>query len=124
MGNANVGTVEVADSPDSVPSSENAGVVKIADEDLMLKILSAIDSGERVPMEQIPDYDFKDGYEIIVEYRIQEGLVMHPDMARHLVFMDDGVCYLIDDRVRSSEHGSAYRVMSEDFYTLMEELFQ
>lgn len=61
VGNANVGTVEVAGSPDSVPASEDAGVVKIADEDLILKILSAIDSGERVPMEQIPDYDFGDG---------------------------------------------------------------
>lgn len=76
-----------------------------------------------MPMEQIPDYDFKDSYEIIVGYRTQEG-AMHPDMARHLVFMGDGVCYLIDDRVRNSEHGSAYRVISENFYTLLEKPFQ
>ena len=75
-------------------------------------------------MEQIPDYDFKDGFEIVVEYRIQEDLIMHPEMARHLVFMDDGICYLIDDRVTNSANGRAYRVMDEDFYTLLEELFQ
>ena len=98
--------------------------MEVIDEDMMLKILSAIDSGERVPMEQIPDYDFKDGFEIIVEYRIQKDLIMHPEMARHLVFMNDGICYLIDDRVTYSAHGSAYRIMDEDFYTLLEELFQ
>ena len=98
--------------------------MEVIDADMMLKILSAIDSGERVPMEQIPDYDFKDGFEIVVEYRIQEDLIMHPEMARHLVFMDDGICYLIDNRVTNSANGSAYRVMDEDFYTLLEELFQ
>ena len=122
VGNANVGVA--AGSPNSVAASENDGVVEVIDADMMLKILSAIDSGERVPMEQIPDYDFKDGFEIVVEYRIQEDLIMHPEMARHLVFMDDGICYLIDNRVTNSANGSAYRVMDEDFYTLLEELFQ
>ncbi len=122
--NANVGVVEVMDSPNSVAASENAGVIQIVDEELMLNILSAIDSAERVPMEQIPDYDFRDGYEIIVEYRIHEELIMHPDMARHLVFMDDGICYLNDDRVTNTAHGSSYRIMDEDFYTLLEALFQ
>lgn len=123
VGNANVGAVDVTGSAEAA-ASENAGVAEIIDEDLMLKILSAIDSGERVPMEQIPDYDFKDGFEIVVEYQIQEDLIMHPEMARHLVFMDDGICYLIDDRVTNSANGSAYRIMGEDFYTLLEELFQ
>ena len=123
VGNANMGAVDVTGSAEAA-ASENAGVAEIIDEDLMLKILSAIDSGERVPMEQIPDYDFTDGFEIIVEYKVQEDLIMHPDMAQHLVFMDDGICYLIDDRVTNSAHGSAYRIMGEDFYTLLEELFQ
>ena len=123
VGNANVGAIDVTGSAEAA-ASENAGVAEISDEDLMLKILSAIDSGERVPMEQIPDYDFTDGFEIIVEYKVQEDLIMHPDMARHLVFMDDGICYLIDDRVTNSAHGSAYRIMGKDFYTLLEELFQ
>lgn len=46
VGNANVGVAEVTGSPDFVVDSENAGVAEIADEDLMLKNLSAIDSGE------------------------------------------------------------------------------
>lgn len=123
VGNANMGAVDVTGSAEAA-ASENAGVAEIIDKDLMLKILSAIDSGERVPMEQIPNYDFRDGFEIIVEYQVQEDLIMHPDMARHLVFMDDGICYLIDDRVTNTAHGSAYRIMDKDFYTLLEELFQ
>ena len=123
VGNANMGAVDVTGSAEAA-ASENAGVAEITDEDLMLKILTAIDSGERVPMEQIPDYDFKDGFEIVVEYQIQEDLIMHTEMARHLVFIDDGICYLIDDRVTNSANGSAYRIMGEDFYTLLEELFQ
>ncbi len=122
VGNANVGAVDVIGSAEAA-ASENAGVAEITDEDLMLKILSAIDSGERVPMEQIPDYDFKDGFEIIVEYQIHEEYIMHPEMARHLAFMHDGICYLNDDRVTNSAHGSAYRIMDKDFYTLLEELF-
>ncbi len=119
-----VGNAVTGGDGSSVAASSNTGVAEITNEDLMLKILSAIDSGERVPMEQIPDYDFKDDFEIVVEYRIQDDLIMHPEMARHLVFMNDGICYLIDDRVTYSAHGSAYRIMDEDFYTLLEELFQ
>jgi len=107
-----------------IVGNAHVGVTGVADQDLMLELLSAIDRGERVPMEQIPDYDFRDGFEIIVEYRIHEGLIMHPDMARHLVFMDDGICYLMDDRVTNTAHGSPYRVMDEDFYGLLEDLFQ
>ena len=107
-----------------IVGNANVGVAEVIDEDVMFKILSAIDSGERVPMEQIPDYDFKDGFELIVEYQIQENLIMHPDMARYLVFMDDGICYLIDDRVTNTAHGSSYRVMDVDFYILLQNLFQ
>ena len=103
--------------------NENAGSVEVTDRDLMLKLLSAIDSSARVPMEEIPDYDFKDGFEIIVKYQVQEVVVMHPAMVRHLVFMDDGICYLIDDRVTNTAHGSAYRIMGEDFYGMLEGLF-
>ncbi len=124
VGNATVGRAEITGAPGPAAAGENAGAVKIADKELMLKLLSAIDSGERVPMEQIPDYDFKDGFEIIVEYRIQEDLIMCSDTARHLVFMDDGICYLNDDRVTHTAHGSSFRIMDEDFYTLLEDLFQ
>ncbi len=112
------------DLPGSAAASENAGSVEVMDEDLMLKILSAIDRGERVPVEQIPDHDFKDGFEIIVEYQIHEDSLSHPEMVRHLVFINDGICYLIDDRVTNTAHGSAYRIMEDDFYGVLEDLFQ
>ena len=44
-------------------------------------------------------------------------------MARHLVFMEAGMCYLDDDRVRSTLHGSSFRVMDKDFYQLLDSLF-
>ena len=90
---------------------------------LFRSILACIDSGERVPMNQIPDFDFRDGFEIIVEYQIHDELIMHEDMARHLVFMEAGMCYLDDDRVRSTLHGSSFRVMDKDFYQLLDSLF-
>ena len=37
---------------------------------------------------------------------------------------DSEESYLIDDRVTNSAHGSAYRIMGEDFYTLLDGLFQ
>ena len=38
--------------------------------------------------------------------------------------MDGSACCLIDDRVTNIAHASAYRIMDEGFYTLLEELFQ
>lgn len=40
------------------------------------------------------------------------------------MFMDGSACCLIDDRVTNIAHASAYRIMDEGFYTLLEELFQ
>ena len=122
VGGEIIGTAD--DGTAIVGGSKNAGMVEVKNEDLMLKILSAIDNGERVPMDQIPDFDFRDGFEIIVEYQIHEGLVMHEDMARHLMFLEDGVCYLHDDRVRNTANGSSFRVMDGDFSALLEDLFQ
>lgn len=107
-----------------IVGNANVGVAEVEDEDMMFKILSSIDSGERIPMEQIPDCDFKDGFEIIVEYEIQEDLITHPDMARHMVLMVDGTCLLNDDRVTNSAHGSSFRIMDEDFYKFLEGMFQ
>lgn len=107
-----------------IVGNANVGATEVTDEDMMLKILSAIDSGERVPVEQIPEYDFKDGFEIIVEYEIHDDLILHPDMARHMVLMHDGTCWLNDDRVTNSAHGSSFRMMDGDFYGLLEDLFQ
>lgn len=107
-----------------IVNTSNVSVAEVADENVMFKILASIDSGERVPMEQIPYYDFKDGFEIIVEYEIHEGLIMHPDMARHMVIMVDGICWLNDDQVTNSAHGSSFRRVDEGFYELLEGLFQ
>lgn len=122
VGGESIGTAD--DGTTMVAGSKNAGVAEVTDKELMLKILTCIDSGERVPMDQIPDFDFRDGFEIIVEYQIHDEYIMHGDMARHMVFMADGVCYLNDDRVRNTAHGSSFRVMDENFYGLLENLFQ
>lgn len=99
-------------------------MAEVADEDMIFKILASIDSGERMQIEQIPDYDFKDGFEIIVEYEIHRDLMMHPDMAHHMVIMIDGTCWLYDGRVTNPVHGSPFQMMDKDFYGLPENLFQ
>ena len=51
----------------------------------------------------------------------------HPHLREHLPkypAADSEESYLIDDRVTNSAHGSAYRIMGEDFYTLLDGLFQ
>ena len=75
-------------------------------------------------IEQIPDYNFIDGFEIIVEYEIHDDLIMNPDMVRHMVIMVDGTCWLYDGRVTNSVDGSPFRAMDEDFYGLLDNLFQ
>lgn len=122
VGGESIGTAD--DGTAVAEASKNMGVVEVTDKDLMLKILTCIDSGERVPMGQIPDFDFRDGFEIIVEYQIHDDHIMHDDMARHMVFMTEGVCYLNDDRVRNTAYGSSFRVMDENFYGLLENLFR
>lgn len=107
-----------------IVDNTNVGVAEVENEDVMFKILASIYSEERVPMEQISHYDFKDGFEIIVEYEIHEELITHPDMGRHMVIMVDGTCWLNDDRVTDSANGSSFRMMDEDFYRLLEDLFQ
>lgn len=105
-------------------NNKNVGVEVVEDKDMMLKILAAIDSTPRLESGEEPaGYDFHDGFEIIVEYQVREDLIFHQDMARHLVFMEDGACYLRDDRVRSSIYGSFFRQMDGDFYGLLEGLF-
>ena len=98
----------------------NVGVAEVENEDVMFKILASIDSGERVPMEQIPNYDFNDGFEIVVEYETHENLII----SWHMVIMVDGTCWLEDNRVTNTANGSSFRMMDEDFYRLLEDLFQ
>lgn len=100
-------------------------IVEVTDECMMLDILAAIDSAERLSSEEgALDFDFRDGYVIVVEYQVREDLVFHRDMVRHLVFMEDGACYLQDARIRSSRYGSFFRQMDRDFYGLLEGMFE
>lgn len=105
--------------------NENVGAAEVTDRDTMFSILSAIDSGERAPMDSgsLPRFQLRDGFEIIVEYQIHDGLIMHEDMARHMVLMEDGVCWLHDSRVRNTTHGSSFRRLDGAFYSLLESLF-
>ena len=96
---------------------------KVADEDLIYKIMAAIDSGQRLDGGD-PIYAGRDlggAYLILIEYKVREELVSHDDMARLWLFQQDGNWYLQDERIR---HGDNIRLMDQDFHTLVEELFE
>lgn len=100
--------------------------VGVTDEDGLYRLMAAIDGGERQPWES-PVYqnmsglDISGGFEVIVEYKVREEYISHQDMARLRVFRQDGVCWLVDERIR---HGDNFRRMDEGFYGLLEGLFQ
>ncbi len=106
----------------------NESVYEVDAEDLKLEILVGIDSAPYLDLEHDiygnPDgtggYNFTDGFEIIIEYEVQEDLVLHEDMLRCLAFEQDGVCYLIDDR---PDNGRIIREITPEFYNLLESLF-
>ena len=110
-------------------NNHNEGVAEIKDEDIALDILVGIDSAPYLELEHdiygYPDgtggYDFTDGFEIIMEYKVHEELVLHDDMLRCLVFEQDGRYCLIDDR---PDDGRIIREISEDFYHELENLFE
>lgn len=104
-------------------SSKFVDEAKVADEDLIYKIMAAIDSGQRLDGGD-PIYAGRDlggAYLILIEYKVREELVSHDDMARLWLFQQDGNWYLQDERIR---HGDNIRLMDQDFHTLVEELFE
>ena len=104
-------------------SGKFVGEVKVTDEDLIYKIMAAIDGGQRLDWGD-PIYEGMDlggGFQIIIEYKVREELVSHDDMARLWLFQQDGNWYLQDERIR---HGDNIRLMDQDFHTLVEELFE
>lgn len=107
-------------------SSSFVDQVGVTDEDGLYRLMAAIDGGERQPWES-PVYqnmsglDISGGFEVIVEYKVREEYISHQDMARLRVFRQDGVCWLVDERIR---HGDNFRRMDEGFYGLLEGLFQ
>ncbi len=110
-------------------NNNNEGVAEIEDEDIALDILVGIDGAPYLELEHDiygnPDgtggYDFTDGFEIIIEYKVHEELVLHDDMLSCFVFEQDGAYYLIDDR---PDDGRIIREISEDFYHELENLFE
>lgn len=111
-------------------SNHNTGVVEIEEEDLCLDILVAIDKADYLDLEDpiygLPDgsggYDFTDGFSIIIEYEIQEDLVLHDSMIECLVFEQDRKYYLIDSY--RPDNGRIIRQIDESFYQLLESLFE
>ncbi len=112
-----------------IVGNHNESVYEVQQEDTVLNILAGIDSAPYLNLEHDiygdPDgsggYDFKDGFEIIIEYEVQEELILHGDMLRCLVFEQDGVYYLIDDR---PDNGRMIREIDADFYSQLDTLFQ
>ena len=66
-------------------------------------------------------YDFKDGFEIRIEYQTHDELLSHADMITCLAFEQDGSYYLIDDR---PDNGRTIRQIDEAFYHELEALFE
>lgn len=107
-------------------SSKNVGAVSVTDEETLYKLMAAIDGGERQPWgspiyQDMGGLDISGGFEVRIEYKIEEKYIMHEDMAILQVFRQDGECWLIDERIR---HGDNFRLMDQDFYGLLEGLFQ
>lgn len=109
--------------------NENVGVAEIADRDEALKLLSAIDGAPYLDLEHpiygrggSGGYDFRDGFEIIVEYKVNDEFVLHPDMIRCLVFEQDGEYYLIDSY--RPDNSRTFRQVDDALYQMLMEMFE
>ena len=112
-----------------IVGNSNVGSVEIQNDDLAFDILVGIDSAPYLDLEHDiygnPDgsggYDFKDGFEIRIEYQTHDELLSHADMITCLVFEQDGSYYLIDDR---PDNGRIFRQIDETVYHELESLFE
>lgn len=111
--------------------NKNVGPAVIADRDEALKLLAAIDGAPYLDLEhpiygRRPNgsggYDFLDGFEIIIEYKANDELVLHPDMIRCLVFEQDGEYYLIDSY--RPDNSRTFRQVDDAFYQMLMEMFE
>ena len=110
-------------------NNQNVGVVEIQYEDLALDILAGIDSAPYLDLDHAIYHKeegssgdgFKDGFDIIIEYKVHEDLVLHDDMLHCLVFEQDGGYYLMDKRIDNSRF---IREIDENFYNKLRALFQ
>lgn len=109
-------------------SNHNEGAVAVEDQDIALDILVGIDSAPYLDWEHdiypkhdgSGGYDFKDGFDIIIEYQVHDGLVLHGDMLHCLVLEQNGGYYIIDDR---PDNGRFIREVDEEFYNKLAALF-
>lgn len=109
--------------------NHNEDVVEITNEDVALNILVSIDGAPYLDLEHdmyrkqngSGGYDFKDGFDIIIEYKVHEDLVLHDDMLQCLVMEQNGGYYIIDDR---PENGRFIREIDEAFYRELSSLFE
>ena len=112
-----------------IVGNSNVGVAEIQEDDVAFDILVGIDSAPYLDLEHDiygkPDgtggYDFKDGFEIRIEYQTHDELLSHADMITCLAFEQDGSYYLIDDR---PDNGRTFRQIDESFYHELESLFE
>ena len=110
-------------------SNHNEGAVVVEDEDIALDILVGIDSAPYLDWEHdiypkhdgSGGYDFKDGFDIIIEYQVHDDLVLHGDMLHCLVLEQNGGYYIIDDRPND---GRFIREIDEKFYNELSSLFE
>lgn len=140
VGNLNVGVAEFSTETSpfggeftigSATGWESTGVVEITAEDMVMKLLAAIDGAPYLDLEhpiygRKPDgsggYDFHDGFEIIIEYKANDEFVLHPDMIRCLVFEQDGEYYLIDSY--RPDNGRIFRQVDDAFYQMLMAMFE
>ena len=112
-----------------IVGNSNVDSVEIQYEDLALDILAGIDSAPYLDLEHDiygkPDgtggYDFKDGFEIRIEYPTHDEMLSSGDSITCLAFEQDGSYYLIDDR---PDNGRTIRQIDEAFYHELEALFE
>lgn len=110
-------------------NNHNEGIVEIKDDDIALNILVGIDSAPYLDLEHdmyrkqdgTGGYDFKDGFDIVIEYKIHDDLVLHEDMLNCLAMEYDGEYYIIDDR---PDNGRFIREIDEAFYNELSSLFE
>lgn len=112
-----------------IVNNHNEGSAEIIYEDMAIDILVGIDSAPYLDREhdiyRKPDgsggYDFKDGFDIIIEYKVHDDMVLHEDMLHCLVLEQNGGYYIIDDR---DDNGRNIRETDEAFYNKLSSLFQ
>lgn len=110
-------------------NNHNEGVAVVQDKDIATDILVGIDSAPYLDWEHemytkhdgSGGYDFKDGFDIIIEYKVHDDLVLHADMLHCLVLEQYGGYYLIDDR---SDNGRFIREIDESLYNQLSSLFE